>query len=106
MGVTHFSAVSSTVSTLDKTLTGNATLTNLEGKDVGILKVNTALTSAVTLTFPVAIDGKILTVRNVSTAGGSLTVKVSGKTGISVAGGKTAILGCDADDFFRITADA
>lgn len=103
MGVSHFSAVSPTVSVLALgTITKERTLTSQEAIDCGIITVT--CTGAQNIVFPAAINGKVVIIANAT--GATATVKVSGATGIAVASNKTAILRCSGTDFVRVTADA
>lgn len=102
MGVSHFSAVSATVSVLALgAVTAKKVLTTQQAIDAGI--ITCTLTGAQDIEFPVPIEGKVLIVVNAS--GDAATVKVTGATGIVVATAKTAILRCSATDFVRVTAD-
>ena len=67
--------------------------------------VTNAGSGATTINFPVLHNGLVFTVFNNS--GQAATFKVTGKTGISVANGKLAILVMDsvAGDIKRVTAD-
>ena len=105
MGVSHFSAISSTFSVLEVgSITANKTLTKQEAQDVGILTLT--VDAARDVVFPSAIEGKILIVKNNTGATHAVTVKVSGQTGVAIAATKTAILRCTGTDFARVTADA
>jgi hypothetical protein len=59
---------------------------------------------AKTLTLPGAYPGMLWVVRN--DTGASVTVKVTGGTGVPVATGKAAILRGTSSDVARVTADA
>jgi len=105
MGVSHFSAVSSTFSTLSKDLTNDVTLTAQEAQDVGIFIPSAVAAAGKALIFPTAITGKVLLVNNTD-ADGAMTVKVTGQSGIAIAATKSAVLYCNGTDFVRVTADA
>ncbi|MEN6614964.1 MAG: hypothetical protein ABFD12_00260 [Syntrophorhabdus sp.] len=49
--------------------------------------------------------GKVYIVRNASLSG-TVTIKISGGTGVSVAVGKTAVVMHNGSDYVRVTADA
>jgi hypothetical protein len=105
MGVSHFSAISSTFSVMAiGSVTANKTLTAQEAVDHGIFTIT--VDAARDLIFPTAIEGKVIIVKNETGATHAVTVKVSGQTGIAVAATKTAILRCTGTDFVRVTADA
>lgn len=105
MGVSHFSAVSSTFSTLSIDATTDVTLTAQQAADVGVLIATAVASAGKAAIFPSAPNGKILIVRNID-ADGALTVKITGQTGIVVAAAKSAILVSNGTDFVRLTADA
>lgn len=104
MSVSHFSAISSTLSVLEKDATGGKTLTEQEGADVGILIVTATTADSDYVSFPSAIAGKKLIVVN-QDAATDVIVKVAGKTGITVGEACTAVLMCNGTDFVRVTAD-
>lgn len=66
----------------------------------GVAGVDAVVASDVAKSYP----GKPLIVRNASAQ--AVTFKGSGKTGVAVAAGKTAVLFFLTDDFVRVTADA
>lgn len=49
--------------------------------------------------------GKVFIVRNASLSG-TVTIKISGGTGVSIAAGKTAVVMHNGTDYVRVTADA
>lgn len=104
-GVSHFSAITSTLSMLTKDATGGITLTAQEAIDVGILKVSATTANSDYVTFPTAITGKVLIVHNADAAT-DVIIKVSGQTGVTIGETKCAILYCNGTDFVRLTADA
>lgn len=105
MGLSHFSAVSSTFSTLTIALTSvDTTLTKQQAADATVIDIT--LGAAKAIIFPVAIPGKMVIIRNLTSATHGATVKVSGATGIAVAAAKAAVLVCTDTDFVRVTADA
>jgi hypothetical protein len=105
MGISHFSAVSSTQSIKTIASTGDdTTLTTQEAVDNGIYEIT--LTAAKSIIFPTAITGKIVYVKNLTAATHAVTVKVSGQTGVAIAATKAALLYCNGTDFVRLTADA
>lgn len=106
MGVSHFSAISSTFSVLDLgAISDDVALDTQQAQDVGILVVKPGASKSVI--FPKAIEGKILVVVNAAAATHAVTVKVgTDGTGIAVAATKTAILRCTGTDFARVSADA
>lgn len=106
MGVSHFSAVSSTFSVMNiGALAADKTLTAQEAQDVGIITATPSASKSVI--FPKAIEGKIVVVSNGASATYTVTVKVGADgTGIAVAATKSAILRCTGTDFVRVTADA
>lgn len=81
------------------------TLTSQEAADIGIIDVTA--TAAKSIILPAAINGKVIIVKNSTSATHGVTVKVGASgTGIAVAAAKTAILMCGATDIERVTADA
>ena len=105
MGVSHFSAVSSTFSVLALgAVAADKTLTTQEAQDVGIVTITPG--ASIDLIFPKAIEGKLLIVKNDAAATHAVTVQVGAAgTGIAVAATKSAILRCTGTDFVRVTAD-
>lgn len=65
--------------------------------------VTDAGSGATTVVWPGAFPGHVFVVYNHS--GQAVTFKVTGKTGISVADTKRALLVCEAADIARVTAD-
>lgn len=58
---------------------------------------------AVTLNLPAAFPGKLYVVFN--NGAGTLNLKVTGQTGVTVATTKRALLVCESTDVARVTAD-
>lgn len=104
MGVSHFSAISSTKSVLSKVATGGITLTAQEAIDVGILIITATTANSDFVAFPTAIEGKVLIVAN-QDAAQDVIIKVTGQAGITIGEACTAILVCNGTTFVRITAD-
>lgn len=88
---------------LELTLTGSVDLTSNQALRSYIV-LSGSLGSPANVTIPQATLGHLYMVRNAS--GATVTVKVSGGTGIAVANGKSALLICGATDIERLTADA
>jgi len=105
MGVSHFSAISSTFSALNVASTGeHTTLTAQQAADAGIITIT--LTAAKDLIFPSAPDGKIIIVSNLTANTHGVTVQIGDSTGVTIAAAKTAILRSNGTDWVRVTADA
>lgn len=81
--------------------TADKTLSTQDASDVGILKVTAGASKNVI--FPSAIEGKFLIVMNETPATYTVTVKVAGETGITVAADTIALLACVDGDFVSIS---
>jgi hypothetical protein len=69
-----------------------------------ILEFSGALTANRNITLPVIAGGEFL-ISNVTGGGFSLTVKVTGLIGVTVANGKRAYIYCNGTDYVRATPD-
>jgi len=70
-----------------------------------VLSLTGTLTAARDLILP-NIDGLFYRISNQTTGGFSVTAKVLGQTGVSVAAGKRALIHCNGVDYVRETLDA
>lgn len=64
-----------------------------------------AITANIAVIVP-ALAGYQAVFRNNTTGAFTLTVKTLSGTGVAIASGKTALLGCDGTNVFRMTSDA
>jgi hypothetical protein len=87
---------------------GDLTLSDAEAA-FDIIKVSQASVPR-TITFPATPSDDAhayqRTIRNCLTGAGTLTVGLAAGSTVTIAAGKTAIVGFDADGAFRVTADA
>lgn len=84
---------------LTLTLTDNYTMPDNYAEEAGILLVDaTGDNSTSVITYPSSQKGKVLIVKNAGTAN-SITVKVTGQTGITIPFGYNAMLLDNGTDF-------
>lgn len=79
----------------------------LGGAEASVIEVDNANsgTGATVLVLPGAFPGHFYAVVNKTGQTETVTLKVTGQTGIAVADGHTALLYCNATDVHRVSAD-